>query len=57
MKKTYKSNKKNKPKIDNDAIRGRRLTNLESMSLLIQEPIIINQKVLDEILEPYIKCR
>lgn len=43
--------------IDSDIIKGRRLTNLESMSMLIQEPMQISQEVLNDILKPYIKTR
>lgn len=46
-----------KQDIDSDIIRGKRLTNLESMSLLIQDPIQIDQEVLDEVLTKYIKWK
>lgn len=42
-------------KIDTDVIRGRRLTNTESMRLILPDLPIIDEEVLEEILKPYIK--
>lgn len=53
----FLNKKYDKPDIDNDVIKGKRLTNLESMSLLVEEDIGLSQVELNEILEPYIKWK
>ena len=43
--------------MDNDVIRGRRLTNAESMSMLISEPHIIDNKIIEEAVRPYLRVK
>lgn len=38
-----------------DIIRGRRLTDTESMRLMLPDLPMIDEKVLEEVLEPYMK--
>jgi hypothetical protein len=51
----FLNRKTNKPDVDSDIIRGRRLTNLESMYLLLPDLPSIDEKILKEVLKPYIK--
>jgi len=38
-----------------DTIRGRRLTDAESMALMLPDLPMIDEKVLEDVLEPYVK--
>lgn len=52
----FKTRENNKSDIDNDYIRGRRLTDKESMNLMIQD-INFNEEKFNEVVKKYVKWK
>lgn len=52
----FLNRKNNTPDIDNDFIKGRRLSNIESTAIMIQD-VNIDEKELEKAIEQYVKWR
>jgi len=55
--KKYLNRKYNKADVDIDIIRGRRLTDAESMHLMLPDLPIINEEALEEAIAKYVKWK